>query len=57
MGCNTRIFIHEACECSLFIAAQLLHAEQALLINISYSLNSLKGGYIEDYTGEYYRGY
>ena len=24
---------------------------------MSYSLNSLKGGYIEDYIGDYYRGY
>ena len=26
-------------------------------INLSYSLNSLKGGYIGDYIGDYYRGY
>ena len=25
--------------------------------HMSYSLNSLKGGYIGDYTGEYHRGY
>ena len=25
--------------------------------HMSYSLNSLKGGYIGDYTGDYYRGY
>ena len=25
--------------------------------HMSHSLNSLKGGYIGDYTGEYYRGY
>ena len=25
--------------------------------NMSYSLNSLKGGYIGDYLGDYYRGY
>ena len=25
--------------------------------NMSYSLNSLKGGYIGDYIGDYYRGY
>ena len=24
---------------------------------MSYSLNSLKGGYIGDYIGDYYRGY
>ena len=24
---------------------------------MSHSLNSLKGGYIEDYIGDYYRGY
>ena len=26
-------------------------------IHMSYSLNSLKGGYIGDYIGDYYRGY
>ena len=26
-------------------------------INMSYSLNSLKGGYIGDYIGDYYRGH
>ena len=25
--------------------------------HVSYSLNSLKGGYIGDYIGDYYRGY
>ena len=25
--------------------------------HMSYSLNSLKGGYIRDYIGDYYRGY
>ena len=25
--------------------------------HVSYSLNRLKGGYIEDYIGDYYRGY
>ena len=25
--------------------------------HMSYSLNSLKGGYIGDYIGDYYRGY
>ena len=25
--------------------------------SMSYSLNSLKGGYIRDYIGDYYRGY
>ena len=25
--------------------------------NMSYSLNSLKGGYIGDYIGDYYRAY
>ena len=25
--------------------------------HLSYSLNSLKGGYIGDYIGDYYRGY
>ena len=25
--------------------------------HVSHSLNSLKGGYIEDYIGDYYRGY
>ena len=29
----------------------------ALLLNMSHSLNSLKGGYIGDYIGNYYRGY
>ena len=28
-----------------------------LIDHLSYSLNSLKGGYIGDYIGEYYRGY
>ena len=27
------------------------------LFHVSYSLNSLKGCYIGDYTGDYYRGY
>ena len=26
-------------------------------IYLSFSLNSLKGGYIRDYIGDYYRGY
>ena len=26
-------------------------------LHMSYNLNSLKGGYIGDYLGEYYRGY
>ena len=26
-------------------------------LHLSYSLNSLKGGYIGDYIGDYYRGY
>ena len=28
-----------------------------LLSHMSYSLNSLKGAYIRDYIGDYYRGY
>ena len=28
-----------------------------LLANMNCSLNPLKGGYIEDYIGDYYRGY
>ena len=27
------------------------------LAKVSYSLNSLKGGYMGDYIGDYYRGY
>ena len=27
------------------------------LYDMSHSLNSLKGGYIRDYIGDYYRGY
>ena len=27
------------------------------IAHLSYSLNSLKGGYIGDYVGDYYRGY
>ena len=26
-------------------------------LDVSHSLNSLKGGYIRDYIGDYYRGY
>ena len=29
----------------------------SFLFDMSYSLNSLKGGYMGDYIGDYYRGY
>ena len=33
------------------------HSNKGQHIHVSYSLNSLKGGYIGDYIGDYYRGY
>ena len=45
------------------LAAHLADAFQKLGVkphnraHMSYSLNSLKGGYIGDYIGDYYRGY
>ena len=36
---------------------QTLQLEFKLDSYLSYSLNSVKGGYIRDYTGGYYRGY
>ena len=35
----------------------LLGKEQKLWAQMSYNLNSLKGGYIGDYIGDYYRRY
>ena len=31
--------------------------ETMMAFNVSYNLNSLKGGYIRDYIGDCYRGY
>ena len=43
------------------LAARARHAEScfdgSFLRNMSYGLNSLKGGYIGEYIGDYYRGY
>ena len=39
-------------ECRVFDSEQLKVQD-----NRSYSLNSLKGGYMGDYIGDYYRGY
>ena len=36
---------------------RLVRAALFLESNVSYSLNSLKGGYIGDYIWDYYRGY
>ena len=45
---------------SCSIVTALLQSEVALTAScghVSYSLNSLQGGYIGTYIGDYYRGY
>ena len=42
---------------SRFLGALVSRVFSVLVAQTSYSLNSLKGGYIQDYIGDYFRAY